>query len=163
MKINPNFRAFDISAKGMGLEKKKMDLIAENIANINTTKTEDGTAYKRKYIRITENENFQQNLSTANSSIKLKVNVGDHIERPDKLTFSNDSDNLTSETMKDDSAGEKVFLPEHPDADADGYVQMPNINVVTEMVDMIAASRGYEANLTAFNSAKQIAKDSLEI
>lgn len=163
MKINPNLKSFDISARGMGIEKKKMDLIAENIANINTTKTNDGSAYKRQYIRITENKSFQQNLSIAKNSLKLNTNNQSHIERPDKIKFDNQSEKLAPEVQKDESIGDKIFMPDHPDADAEGYLQMPNVNVVNEMVDMIAASRGYEANLTAFNSSKQIAKDSLEI
>ena len=63
----------------------------------------------------------------------------------------------------DNSEGELVYMPDHPDANEEGYVNMPNVNVITEMVDMISASRSFEANLTAFNAAKQIAKDSLEI
>ena len=66
-------------------------------------------------------------------------------------------------TGEDKAHGELVYMPDHPDANAEGYVELPNVNVINEMVDMIAASRSFEANLTAFNSAKQIAKDSLEI
>lgn len=163
MKINPNFKAFDISARGMGLEKRKMDLIAENLANVNTTKTNDGTAYKRKYIRITEDNTFRSDLNAASNSIKLKTSSGDHFPDPDKLKISSEKEMGGEEVLSDSTTGDKVYMPEHPDADPEGYVQMPNVNVVTEMVDMIAATRGYEANLTAFNASKQLAKESLEI
>jgi len=67
------------------------------------------------------------------------------------------------ETVEDNTEGEKLFMPNHPDADENGYVEMSNVNIITEMVDMISATRSYEANLTAMNSSKQMAKDSLEI
>ena len=70
---------------------------------------------------------------------------------------------MTGEVEKDSSPFKVVHDPTHPDADANGYVKMPNVNVVTEMVEMIAASRGYEANVTAINAGKQMAKDALEI
>ena len=78
---------------------------------------------------------------------------------------SSEPDNINFNAMEnvDNSEGELVYMPDHPDANEDGYVHMPNVNVITEMVDMISASRSFEANLTAFNAAKQIAKDSLEI
>jgi flagellar basal-body rod protein FlgC len=165
MKINPNFNAFNISAKGMGAQKKKMDLIAENIANTETTKTENGTPYKRKYLIIEENESFQQRFFTESNNLSLRVTNQNHIAAPVKTSNLNPKEDIgiSAEVLQDNTTGTRVLMPEHPDADSDGYVEMPNVNVVTEMVDMIAATRSYEANLTAFNASKQIAKDSLEI
>ena len=77
---------------------------------------------------------------------------------------NNKPDNgIQSEEVNDSTPGQLVYMPDHPDADEKGYVMMPNVNVVTEMVDMISATHSYEANLTVFNSSKQIAKDSLDI
>ena len=164
MKINPNFSAFKISSKGMSIQKKQMDLITENIANTSTTRSEDGTAYKRKYISVEfEKDNFQANGSNQ-MSVGFKSSRSNHIKQP-QFSISQEKENINFNAKEniDNTQGELVFMPDHPDANEDGYVQMPNVNVVTEMVDMISASRSFEANLTAFNAAKQIAKDSLGI
>jgi len=164
MKINPNFSAFNISAKGMGAQKRKMDIVAENIANIDTTRTKDGTPYKRKYLVVQQNKSFENNLRLVNSKINLEATEPGHFTTAKKLVNDgNTNDGIKTEVVSDNTQGELVYMPDHPDANKDGYVRMPNVNVVTEMVDMIAATRSYEANLTAFNSSKQIAKDSLQI
>lgn len=164
MKINPNFSAFSISAKGMGTQKKKMDLVAENIANTDTTRTKDGTVYKRKYLVVQEDKSFNNNLRLENGKLNLQVSEAGHISSPQTITIGGQRKNeINTEVVSDTSAGEMIYMPDHPDANKNGYVQMPNVNVVTEMVDMIAATRSYEANLTAFNSSKQIAKDALQI
>lgn len=165
MKINPNFSAFRISSKGMGIQKKQMDLITENIANTSTTRTEDGGPYKRKYISVEfEKNNFQNNIQSGNLNIGFKTNNPNHIS-PVQLPngIQHEESKLSINEQADNSEGELVYMPDHPDADEEGYVHMPNVNIVTEMVDMITASRSFEANLTAFNAAKQMAKDSLEI
>ncbi len=165
MKIYPRFTAFNVSSKGMGVQKIKMDLIAENLANTSTTKTEDGTAYKRKTLSISEKKNYMNEVFGEGSLLKMNKTNPNHIN--DNLGFEQKGSAYTKELdtdiVKDTTEGEKVYMPDHPDADEEGYVMMPNVNVVTEMVDMIAATRSFEANLTAFNAAKQIAKDSLEI
>ena len=163
MKINPSFSSFNISSKGMSIQKKQMDVITENIANTSTTRTEDGSPYKRKYISVEfEKNNFQNNVNKFYGSGFRGANTNNlgHTNL-DPSIASNNNFNVTEET--DNTEGELVYMPDHPDADEDGYVQMPNVNIITEMVNMISASRNFEANLTAFNAAKQIAKDSLEI
>jgi flagellar basal-body rod protein FlgC len=165
MKINPNFSAFHISSKGMSIQKQKMDLITENIANTSTTRTEDGTPYKRKYISVEfEKNSFQNNNFFKQPEIGFKAGNKNHMAGLSQ-NASSEPDNINFNSMEnvDNSEGELVYMPDHPDANEDGYVHMPNVNVITEMVDMISASRSFEANLTAFNAAKQIAKDSLEI
>ena len=160
MKINPNFSAFKISSKGMSIQKRKMELITENIANTSTTKTADGTPYKRKYISVTqEKESFKKmnSLSTLKSGFALNSLKPVGVENFDPGLTVRINENT------DNTEGDLLYMPDHPDANEDGYVQMPNISVVTEMVDMISASRGFEANLTAFNAAKEIAKNSLGI
>jgi flagellar basal-body rod protein FlgC len=145
-----------------------MNLIAENIANSSTTKTEDGTPYKKKYLLITqEPQTFTQNLEMENQSMRMAVSDPSHFAmspvpelHQDETT---DVEGLKSEVRTDSTPGDTVYMPDHPDADKDGYVHMPNVNTITEMVDMISASRSFEANITAINTAKQMAKDALEI
>lgn len=164
MKILPNFLSFRISAKGMSLQKKKMDLITENIANMDTTKTAKGIPYRRKFLTVQQKDDFKNQLIYSGQKLKLKSNGTKSFSSPALENNKDDiAQNLKSKVVEDTSQGELVYMPEHPDANEEGYVQMPNVNVVTEMVDMIAASRSFEANLTAFDASKQIAKDSLEI
>ena len=165
MKINTSFSGFSVSAKGMSIQKKKMNLITENIANTATTKTSDGSPYRRKFISVEQKNSFGGNLNMEGQSMKLHISNSKHISNPPDMSAIPEQRDLgiAVDVNEDNSVGEIVFQPEHPDANDDGFVQMPNVNIVTEMVDMIASTRSYEANLTAFNASKQIAKDSLEI
>ena len=166
MKIGGNFSGFDISAQGLSVQRKKMNLIAENIANADTTRTADGQPYKRKFLTVQENqEQFGNNLIDVGRTMSLNTTNSDHISNPADTPFQvSDSENeMKVNETTDQSAGDVVYMPDSPDADENGYVQTSNVNIITEMVDMIAASRSYEANLTALNSSKQIAKDSMEI
>ena len=166
MKINPNFSSFNISSRGMSIQKKHMDVITENIANTSTTRTEDGSPYKRKYISVEfEKDNFHNNFNNSLNTGFKRTNLN-HLE-PLELNFPfsshETSENFNTKEVIDNTVGELVYMPDHPDSDENGYVQMPNVNIITEMVNMISASRSFEANLTAFNASKQIAKESLEI
>ena len=141
------FQAFDISASGMTAERFRTDVIAENVANINTTNTGDGTPYRRKIVTFQEKQitPFSDVLSnTRNAFVGNGVKVS-------KLTEDYESDYI----MKYD--------PSHPDADENGYVTYPNVNVVQEMTDLIDASRSYEANISAFNASKTMANKGLTI
>ncbi|MAT57543.1 MAG: flagellar basal body rod protein FlgC [Ignavibacteriae bacterium] len=170
MKISPNFSSFNMSAKGMSIQKRKMDLVAENMANSDTTKTKEGIPYQRKYLVVKNEETFANNFSAAQGNLTLKMARSEsaHLQ-PAKFSgpvnnqqLSNDT-GIESNIEVDKTQGNLVYMPDHPDASNEGYVELPNVNVVNEMVEMISATRSYEANLTAFNSSKQIAKDSLEI
>jgi flagellar basal-body rod protein FlgC len=168
MKVNDSFFGLKISAAGLSVQRKKMNLIAENIANVSTTKTEEGTPYKKKYLIITqEPQTFAQNLEMENQGMRMAVSDSSHFAMSPLPELTPDEKNnvegLKSEEMTDSTPGDTVYMPDHPDADKDGYVHMPNVNTITEMVDMISASRSFEANLTALNTAKQMAKDALEI
>ena len=166
MKVNMNFGGYGISSKGMGINRKKMDLIAENIANSETTKTPEGGPYKRKYLKVTGQEKTAKIIAPmANSTLEMRSSSSAHLSNNQSFAKSMELNNpeIQLSEIKDTKPGDMVFMPEHPDANENGYVNMPNVNIVTEMVDMIAATRGYEANVTAFNASKQIAKDSLDI
>ena len=135
------FNSFAISASGLTAERLRMDLISSNIANINTTRTAEGGPYKRKVAVFAEKleQEIKKNSKATGKGVEV---VGIYEDQsPDKL----------------------VYDPTHPDADEQGYVHMPNINIVTEMVDLITASRSYEANITALNAAKTMALKALEI
>lgn len=141
------FNSFNISASGMTAQRYRTDVIAQNIANVNTTRTEDGTPYVRKLVTFAEKSGgtFSSALARASSA------------------YSGSGVKVTS--VIDDTETEMIrtYEPSHPDADEDGYVMYPNINVVTEMTNLIDASRSYEANVTAFNASKALALKGLEM
>ena len=165
MKIGGNFPGFDISAKGLSVQRKRMNLIAENIANADVTRTADGQPYKRKFLTVSQKQNvFSDNLIQA-TTLPLRTTDQSHISNilTPESSPADDSANLVSKETVDQAPGEVVYMPDNPNADKNGYVQESNVNIVNEMVDMISATRSYEANLTALNSSKQMIKDSLEI
>ena len=154
------FTAFNIRATGMTAQQLRTDVISQNIANSNTTRTADGTPYVRKAVVFTEKtftqattrrgpslngSSFASALSTAQQGI-----LGEGV----KVT-SVYEDTSTDMNM--------VYDPSHPDADENGYVTYPNVNIVQEMTDLIDASRSYEANISAFNASKAMASKGLTI
>ena len=165
MKIGKLFAGFDISAMGLTAQRKRMNAIANNMANAETTKTDDGGPYKRKVVVM--RSDGDQSFSSAFSSmaVKLASTNEQHFSDVNEGTTAPESvgGGVQSSEKEDNSPFKMVYDPGHPDADANGYVKMPNVNIVTEMVDMISASRSYEANVTAINAAKTSAKDALEI
>ncbi len=142
------FDSFDINASGMTAQRYRMDIISENVANANTTRTEDGTPYRRKVVTfaaIGQEKSFSrvfQETKGTYSGAGVKV------------------DSVTEDTWTDLNM---VYDPSHPDADENGYVAYPNINTVTEMTNLIDASRAYEANATAFAASKSMALKGLEM
>jgi len=142
------FSAMDISASGLSAQRLRMDVISQNIANINTTRTENGTPYRRKLVVFEE-----KSLGSPFSS---------YLSKNSREKFAGTGVRV-SRIIEDSTPFRSVYDPGHPDADENGYVQMPNINVVTEMVNMISATRAYEANVTAMNSTKSMALKALEI
>lgn len=141
------FQSFNINASGMTAQRFRMDVISENVANVNTTRTEDGTPYRRKIVSFAEKDvtPFSKVLNNTREAY-----LGNGVK-----VYS------VSEDTKSDYI--KKYDPSHPDADADGYVSYPNVNTVTEMTNLIDASRSYEANVTAFQTSKAIAMKGLEL
>lgn len=139
--------SMDISASGLTAERLRMDVISQNIANVNTTRTSSGGPYRRKLVLFKEIQ--------SPSSFK---NIFDKV----KGSFNGLGVEVTG-IVDDQTPFRKVFDPGNPDADKSGYVNLPNINIVSEMVDMISATRAYEANVTAFNATKSMLQKSLEI
>lgn len=143
------FKSFGVNASGMTAERYRMDIISQNVANANTTRTENGTPYRRKVVTFTEKTQNPTEFGTIFAKSRGQ-DVGDGVKVSGVY-----EDN--TEEMK------KVYDPSHPDADQDGYVWYPNVNIVTEMTNMIDSSRAYEANATAFTASKSIAMKGLEI
>ena len=141
------FNSINVSASGLTAERLRMDLISENIANANTTRTASGTPYRRKIavFREQQPDTFSQILGKATDSLIL----GKGVE--------------VAGIEEDQSPFKKEYNPNHPDADADGFVSLPNVEVVNEMINMISASRAYEANITAIGNTKNMAMKALEI
>ena len=141
------FQAFNISASGMSAERFRTDIIAENIANVNTTSSEDGGPYRRKIVT------FEERAVTPFSKIysaSKNAAVGNGV-KVNRVT----EDYTTAFTMEYD--------PSNPDADENGYVAYPNVNTVTEMTNLIDATRAYEANANAFEASKKLAEAGLSI
>lgn len=135
---------FSVSASGMEAQRFRMNIIASNLANVETTRTETGGAYRRKDIVFAaEGEGFGGFLRQAMGEAAPGVKIAGVIEDARPLKH--------------------VYEPSHPDANAEGYVAFPNINVAEEMVNMIAASRSYEANVSAFKATREMALKALEL
>jgi len=147
------FGGIDASASGLTAERLRMDVISNNIANANTTRTAEGGAYKRRYVV------FEPREQTGFSSMLSSVMSGS--QRP---AGRRSGDGVRAVGIEEDrTPGPLTFDPGNPDANANGYVEKPNVNIVAEMVDMITASRAYEANVTAVNAAKGMAMKALDI
>jgi flagellar basal-body rod protein FlgC len=143
------FNAINVSATGLTAQRLRMDVIAKNIANASTTRTENGLPYRRQVVIFEENcrnKAFSQFLSEESRRLFLK-----------------DGGVKVKGIVDDKSPFKRMYDPGHPDADAEGYVLMPNVDTVVEMVNMISAARAYEANVTALNAAKGMAQKALEI
>lgn len=140
------FSGMNISASGMTAQRLRTDVISENIANANTTRTSKGGPYVRKTVVLTE---------------KTTTQFGDVFNR----TLQGVGNGVKVTAIKDDTETDMnlVYDPSHPDADENGYVLYPNVNVVTEMTNLIDATRSYEANATAFNASKSMASTGLDL
>ncbi len=141
--------SLNISGSGLTAQKLRMDVISQNIANAEVTRTEDGSPYRRKMVvlrSIDGGNSFREALDKATKAIKVKT-AGVQVDR----------------VIEDQSPLVPVYNPNHPDADEEGYVMLPNVNTAQEMIDMLGASRAYEANVTAFNATKSMIMKALEI
>lgn len=134
------FGAFGISASGLTAERLRLDVIANNLANVSTTRTAEGGHFRRQYVI------FAERLRSSSAGGQYR-GAGVRV----------------AALAEDQSQPRMVYKPDHPDADEKGYVAYPNINIVNEMVDMITATRAYQANATALEAAKDMALKALEI
>lgn len=136
------FDIADISTSGMTAEQTRLDVIAQNIANAETTHTPEGGPYKRRSVQFMP-------IGTSPFATIFSNKIGGGVR--------------VNKVSPDNSPPRLVFDPNHPDADTTGYVKYPNINISNEMVDLLSASRAYEANVTMFNLAKSMEQRTLDI
>ena len=144
------FGSLGISASGMSADRLRMDVVAENLANADTTRGANGQPYQRKEVVLQEvgGSSFAAQLAGAQAG-GVNTSPGNGVE--------------VAGIVNDPSPGRQVYDPGHPDANAQGYVTLPNVNPVTEMVDLITATRGYEANVQAMSAAKQMFSRTLDL
>lgn len=141
--------SMNISASAMTAQRLRLDIASENIANIDTTRTEAGGPYRRKMVVLEagKENNFRKALLNAAGANRQQNAGGVRV----------------AQIVEDTSPLKSVYSPEHPDSDENGYVQMPNVDLIKETVDSMSATRSYEANITAFNAIKMMASKALEI
>jgi flagellar basal-body rod protein FlgC len=135
-------KSLETSASGLYAQRKRMDIIASNLANIETTRTEKGGPYRRKMVVMRTKEIDQDFDTMFNSSVK-GVQIEDIVE--DQTPFK------------------KIYNPSHPDADGDGYLQKPNVDLIVETTNMLMSRRAFEANIAAIKATRQMAIKALEI
>ena len=142
------FDSFNINASGLTAQRYRMDIISQNLANANTTRTEDGTPYVRKVVTFSEKDSQTPFSKVLNSATDRYSGNGVKVS-----------------SVQDDTWTPKnsVYEPSNPDADANGYVTYPNVNTVTEMTNLIDASNSYQANATAFTASKAMATKGLQM
>ena len=142
------FNSFNIAASGLSAQRLRMDIIAENIANANTTRTGEGGPFRRRTV-------IMQPAAPPQFSTELHNAFGAQQQLSGGVRVSR--------IATDPTQGPLVYDPGHPDANPEGYVQMPNVNIIMEMVNMISASRSYEANITAMNVTRGMISRTMEI
>jgi flagellar basal-body rod protein FlgC len=147
------FGALDISASGLSAERMRMDVVAENLANAQTTRGPDGGPYRRKEVVLAtaQGDGFRSALAGAVGSV------------PGQRASQQPGGVQVAGIVEDAAPARRVYDPGHPDADQQGYVSLPNVNPVTEMVDLISSSRAYEANVTAMQTAKMMFTKTFEL
>lgn len=136
--------SLDISASALSAQRTRMDIISQNIANQATTKTEDGTPYRRQLVVFQEDKSFKKYLTDSKKKVEL-------------------SGVKISAVVKDQSPLKPVYEPDNPDADENGYIYMPNVDNSKEQIDMLAATNSYSANITALNATKSMARQAIGI
>jgi flagellar basal-body rod protein FlgC len=162
------FPGIDISASGLYAQRVKLNQIANNIANINTTRSMTGGPYRRHEVILKSQDNFSNHLKGLEATkTPLSLTHPAHIPSLDawqsETTQQNQGvavDEVTEDTI---TPFKTVYNPSHPDADKDGYVKLPNVDVTKELTDMIIARRAYEANVASINASKSMTRTALDI
>lgn len=145
-------QSLNISGSGLTAQRLRMDVISENLANMDATRTQDGGPYRRKMVVFSSTN---QSNTLFNKMLYSNIN---------EINSNNSTRGVeVSEIIEDGEPFKLVYNPTHPDANEDGYVEMPNVDSLKETVDMMEAVRAYQANITALNAIKQMASKALEI
>jgi flagellar basal-body rod protein FlgC len=160
------FSSIEISGSGMSVQRRKMNVVAENIANAETVKGEDGGPYRRKRLQVSSDSEkipFKTLLDRSQTNMARTHKM--HMTAPPSA--NNSYERVVSAKSREIQSGPDayrlIYDPSHPEANEDGYVKMPDIEIVNEMVDMISANRAYEANAMAISASKEMLKNALDI
>ncbi len=160
------FSIIDIGAAGLSAQRTKLNAVSQNIANSETTKTPEGTPYKRRKVTFEANDDNRRFVDILDNSVTAlaRTNIK-HLPNTANSSTKENAVNLVeaNETVIEPDAYKLVYDPTHPDADENGYVEMPDIDIIAEMVDMMVTSRAYEADVAVIQSAKEMAMNSLDI
>ncbi len=156
--------SFDISGYGLSAQRVRVNTISSNIANAQTTRTDEGGPYRRKEVvfkAINFNDVYNQMLAEKTNGMEYAdpLDEDQFGQKPNPAIMSVEVDKI----IRDDSQPLMKYEPNHPDADANGYVAYPNINPVVEMADLVEATRSYQANVAAFQSAKDMANSAISL
>ena len=168
MALTGFFTGLNISATGLRAQRVRQNVISSNLANAETTRTAEGGPYRRQLVQLeADPTEFDQFLVDEQDKIPGRMTQAGHMRIPQE-EWPVAQENIGSGVkvaaiVSDESPFRQVYNPGHPDADEKGYVSMPNVNVVEEMVDMITATRAYEANATAFNATKSMLLKALDL
>ncbi len=154
--------SFDISGYGLSAQRFRLNVISSNIANANTTRTDEGGPYRRREVIFKAfdfNKELNKKLGENNNLLEYEdpLNEGVYGKEPKPNIMSVYVDKI----VRDDRSPIMKYDPSHPDADSNGYVAFPNVNPVIEMADLIEATRAYQANVAAFQSAKNMANNAI--
>ncbi|EAL3264403.1 flagellar basal body rod protein FlgC [Campylobacter coli] len=155
---------FDISGYGLSAQRFRMNVISSNIANANTTRTAEGGPYRRREVifKATDfNKLLNEQINKDNNFLKYENPLNDP-SSPEEAKPAIQSV-VVDKVVRDDKDFRMKYDPSHPDANAQGYVAYPNVNPVIEMADLIEATRAYQANVSAFTSAKTIAQSAIDL
>lgn len=167
MDVTSMFSGLRISASGMRAQRIRQNVITSNLANAETTRTPEGGAYRREFVI------FEADGVESLGDVSSSTGIGGTTTNSRHIPISNTHRSLSelgigrgvkvAEVRKSEGELPKVYRPGHPDADENGYVEMPDVNTIEEMADMISATRAYEANITAFNATKGMLNEALNI
>ncbi|AXL31829.1 flagellar biosynthesis protein FlgC [Campylobacter jejuni] len=155
---------FDISGYGLSAQRFRMNVISSNIANANTTRTAEGGPYRRREVifKATDFDKLlNEQINKDNNFLKYENPLNDP-SSPEEAKPAIQSV-VVDKVVRDDKDFRMKYDPSHPDANAEGYVAYPNVNPVIEMADLIEATRAYQANVSAFTSAKTIAQSAIDL
>lgn len=141
--------SFDISASGLTAQRQRLDIASENISNMNTTRTASGGPYRRKMVVLEAKTGAPSFRSEFQNRLSKRISGKGGVQ--------------VTNIVEDKRDLQPIYDPDHPDADENGYVMMPNVDLVKEVTDSMSATRSYEANITAFNAIKLMAQKALEI
>jgi flagellar basal-body rod protein FlgC len=164
------FSAFDVSAAGLSAQRARLNVISTNLANVETTRTPEGGPYRRHTVVFTggsssSSDLFAKLLAQQNKlGLSIEKTSPRHLDAAAPVPFADRGVGVQHDVVTDDKTPLRMeYDPGHPDANADGYVAYPNVDVVREMTDLMAASRAYEANVTVLNATKALVRKALEI